>query len=120
MSLDRTSEGSRLETQAALRPKLSVPAALLDFTRRKPLGAAGAVVLIIFVLVAIFSQWLAPYPPDQIGVAPKFSGPGGDGFVSVITPKSPIGRALQGSHAGDSFEIVSKRREREWTVVDVC
>jgi transcription elongation GreA/GreB family factor len=55
-----------------------------------------------------------------VGAGTELAGPGGDGFISVITPNSPIGRALQGSRAGDSFEIVIHGRDREWTVVDVC
>jgi transcription elongation GreA/GreB family factor len=55
-----------------------------------------------------------------VGAGTELSGPGGDGFVSVITPRSPVGRALQGSRAGDSFEIVINGRDREWTVVEVC
>jgi len=55
-----------------------------------------------------------------VGAGTELTGPGGDGFVSVITPSSPVGRALHGSRAGDSFEIVIAGRDREWTVVDVC
>lgn len=55
-----------------------------------------------------------------VGAGTELNGPGGDGFVSVITPNSPVGRALQGTRAGDSFEVVIQGRDREWTVVDVC
>jgi transcription elongation GreA/GreB family factor len=55
-----------------------------------------------------------------VGAGTELTGPGGDGFVSVITPHSPVGRALQGSRAGDSFEVVIHGKDREWTVVDVC
>lgn len=55
-----------------------------------------------------------------VGAGEELTGPGGDGFVVVVTPKSPVGRALMGSRCGDSFEIVVDGRDREWTVVDVC
>jgi transcription elongation GreA/GreB family factor len=55
-----------------------------------------------------------------VGAGTELSGPGGDGFVSVVTPSSVVGRALQGALAGDSFEVVTGGLEREWTVVDVC
>ena len=55
-----------------------------------------------------------------VGAGSELNGPGGDGFVSVVTPASPVGRALQGLCTGDSFEIVIDGRDREWTVVDVC
>ncbi len=55
-----------------------------------------------------------------VGAGVELLGPGGDGFVSVSTPDSPVGRALQGSAVGDSFELRHGGREREWTVVDLC
>jgi transcription elongation GreA/GreB family factor len=55
-----------------------------------------------------------------VGAGEELSGPGGDGFVVVVTPKSPVGRALMGARRGDSFEIVVDGRDREWTVVDVA
>jgi len=55
-----------------------------------------------------------------VGAGSELHGPGGDGFVSVVTPASPVGRALHGLRAGDSFEIVIDGKDREWTVVDVC
>lgn len=54
-----------------------------------------------------------------VGAGTEVSGPGGDGFVSVVTPGSPVGRALMGSRAGDGFEIVVDGRERHWTVSGV-
>jgi len=55
-----------------------------------------------------------------VGAGTELTGPGGDGFVSVVGPESPVGRALLGAHADDSFEVVIGGRDREWTVVDVC
>ena len=54
-----------------------------------------------------------------VGAGEELSGPGGDGFVVVVTPKSPVGSALMGARAEDSFEIVIDGRDREWTVVDL-
>ena len=36
--------------------------------------------------------------------------------VSVVTPASPLGRALQGTRVGDSVEIEVGGRDRAWTV----
>jgi transcription elongation GreA/GreB family factor len=55
-----------------------------------------------------------------VGAGTELEGPGGDGFISVITPASPVGKALRGSRSGDSFEIVIRGEDREWTVVDLC
>lgn len=55
-----------------------------------------------------------------VGAGTELTGPGGDGFISVITPGSPVGRGLMGSTVGDSFEISTGDIDREWIVVDVC
>jgi transcription elongation GreA/GreB family factor len=54
-----------------------------------------------------------------VGAGVELSGPGGDGFVTVVTPMSPVGKALMRSRVDDSFEIVIEERDREWTVVDL-
>lgn len=54
-----------------------------------------------------------------VGAGVELHGPGGDGFVVVVTPGSPVGKALFRARAGDSFEIVVDGRDREWTVVDL-
>lgn len=55
-----------------------------------------------------------------VGAGNELTGPGGDGFISVVTPGSPVGRALQGAEVGDSFDLTIAGVEREWTVVDAC
>lgn len=54
-----------------------------------------------------------------VGAGAELAGPGGDGYISVITPASPVGRALTGGSVGDSFETSIAGDEREWTIVDV-
>ena len=46
----------------------------------------------------------------------ELTGPGGDGFLSVVTAASPIGRAVLGRRVGDSFEVVVEGNAREWTI----
>lgn len=55
-----------------------------------------------------------------VGAGSELHGPGGDGFISVIGPHSPVGRALLGASAGDVVEVVVAGHDREWTVVDVA
>ncbi len=43
-------------------------AGLVGFIRHKPLGAFGAVLILLFLVMALGAQWLAPYPYD-VGVA---------------------------------------------------
>lgn len=55
-----------------------------------------------------------------VGAGTELTGPGGDGFISVITPASPVGKSLLGKRAGDSIELSIAGDWREWTIVDVC
>jgi transcription elongation GreA/GreB family factor len=55
-----------------------------------------------------------------VGAGTELEGPGGDGFISVITPASPVGKAIQGARAGDIVEVVIAGKDREWTIVEVC
>ena len=55
-----------------------------------------------------------------VGAGSELTGPGGDGFITVVTPESPVGRGLVGACVGDSFETSIGGRDREWTIVDVC
>ena len=43
----------------------------------------------------------------------------GDGKVQVVTPKSPLGRALLGKRAGDDCEVVLAGKARELSIVRV-
>jgi transcription elongation GreA/GreB family factor len=54
------------------------------------------------------------------GAGTELTGPGGDGFLSVITPNSPVGRALLGKKAGDTVEVTLAGEVREWTVLEVA
>jgi transcription elongation GreA/GreB family factor len=54
-----------------------------------------------------------------VGAGTELTGPGGDGFLSVITPASPVGRALLGKRAGDYVEVTINRETREWKLVEV-
>jgi transcription elongation GreA/GreB family factor len=54
-----------------------------------------------------------------VGAGTELTGPGGDGFLSVITPASPVGRALIGKRAGDYVEVTINRETREWKLVEV-
>lgn len=53
------------------------------------------------------------------GAGVELSGPGGDGFLSVVTPASPIGKAVLGRRVGDSVEVTVQGVPREWTITFV-
>jgi peptide/nickel transport system permease protein len=52
---------ARFETLADKRPLAWV---VLDLMRRKPLGAAGAIIVIVMILMAIFADFVSPYDPE--------------------------------------------------------
>jgi len=55
-----------------------------------------------------------------VGAGIELSGPGGDGFLSVVTPASPFGRAVMGRKVGDSIEVEVKGTAKEWTITYAC
>ena len=54
-----------------------------------------------------------------VGAGTELTGPGGDGFISVITPASPIGRGLLGKKAGEGVDVSIHGEWRSWEIVDV-
>jgi len=48
---------------------------LIIFCKRKPLGALGAGLILALVLLGTFGPLLAPYDPDDIGIAKKYALP---------------------------------------------
>jgi transcription elongation GreA/GreB family factor len=54
------------------------------------------------------------------GAGITLSGPGGDGVLSVVTPASPIGKAVIGRRAGDVVDITVDGELREWQITYVA
>lgn len=55
-----------------------------------------------------------------VGAGAVLTGPGGDGVISVVTPASPVGRAVLGRRQGDVVDIVIEGHERSWVITWVC
>ena len=68
----RLSEGPVTDT---LRPKRVFRDHLVYFIKRKPLGAAGALVAILLVFVATFAPVIANHDPYEIDAKVKFGEP---------------------------------------------
>ena len=67
--------GEQIEELAERRPFLSV---CLDLIRRQPLGAAGALIVLIMIIAAVLADFIAPYDPvvnqyDRIHLAPSLA-----------------------------------------------
>ena len=63
---------------------------ILRFSRRKPLAALGAIIIIFAVATDVYADYIAPYDPENVGVAKcesgdkttrKFCGPGTEGAL---------------------------------------
>lgn len=54
-----------------------------------------------------------------VGAGTELTGPGGDGVISVLTPSSPIGKALMGKCVGDGIDVVVRGAWRSWTIEHV-
>lgn len=54
-----------------------------------------------------------------VGAGIELTMPDGDGFLTVVTPHSPLGKGLMGRTIGDTVEVVVKGEPREWTVTFV-
>jgi len=60
---------------AELAPRLTALEAVAGFIRKKPLGAAGAVIILAMLAAAILARPLAPYDPYQADYSAQFARP---------------------------------------------
>ena len=51
-----------------------------------------------------------------VGAGVTLTGPGGDGVLSVVTPASPIGRAVIGKKVGDVVDVTVDGDVRVWQI----
>jgi transcription elongation GreA/GreB family factor len=54
-----------------------------------------------------------------VGAGITLTGPGGDGHLSVVTPMSPLGKAVLGRRTGDVIDITVDGELREWQITHV-
>jgi transcription elongation GreA/GreB family factor len=54
-----------------------------------------------------------------VGAGITLTGPGGDGHLSVVTPMSPIGKAVLGRRTGDVVDVTVDGDVREWSITYV-
>lgn len=51
-----------------------------------------------------------------VGAGEELTGPDGDGIFQVVTPASPIGKALMGKRVGDDIEVPLQGDIAEWHI----
>ena len=108
MLVDRTRETAAAETLATLRPKSTLPVAVLRFCAQQPLGAFGAAVLIFAVVVAVLAPMLAPHSPTAIEVAEKFTPPFGKQILGTDElGRDVLSRLIFGARISMSVSLLS-------------
>ena len=48
------------------------------------------------------------------GAGEELTGPDGDGLITVLTPSSPVGKAMLGKRAGDVAEVTIRGEPLDW------
>jgi transcription elongation GreA/GreB family factor len=88
--------------------------------RPQPLSASAAIAVGAIVEIEDADTgegrtfFLAP-----VGAGVTLTGPGGDGHLSVVTPASPIGRAVLGRRVADVVDVTVDGDLREWAITYV-
>ena len=75
----------------AARRRYGLAYFLVRLWREKPLGAAGGVVVLALILVAIFGDVLAPYPFDEANLRALLQPPSAES--QPVSPVSACGRS---------------------------
>ena len=68
---------------APLAARLTWPEQVSGFVRAKPLGAVGAIIILIMLLVAVLAHALAPYDPYLADYGAQFARPGADHWLGT-------------------------------------
>lgn len=55
-----------------------------------------------------------------VGAGVELTGPDGDGIISVVTPSSPVGKAVLARRAGESVDVTVRGEARELTITFVA
>lgn len=86
----------QLEAPAAALPRWV--AAVLRFARKKPLGTAGAVVVVVMLAGALFAEVLAPYDPLDTDYAAMLRAPSAQHWLGTDTfGRDILSRIIYGS-----------------------
>jgi peptide/nickel transport system permease protein len=81
MSVDSSLIGTA--ATAPLAPRLTWPEQISTFVWAKPLGAAGALIILVMLLVAVLAPALAPYDPYLPDYAAQFARPAVDHWLGT-------------------------------------
>ena len=72
--------------------------AVLTFCRRRPLGAIGAGIVVVMLIVAVFAPWLAPYDPVAVDFGAMLSPPNAQHWLGTDSfGRDVLSRLIYGS-----------------------
>ena len=89
-----------------------ISSSLLRFAVRKPLGAIGAIIILVMILLAVFPQYIAPYEPNLF-TGERYAFPGtvtNEGRVLLGTDelqRDILSRAIWGARISVRIGIIS-------------
>lgn len=75
MAEARTSE-SVIDGRLAVPRERQIARTVVDFIRKKPLGAFGGVLVLLFVVLAVLAPVIAPYDPNELFSQHRLEAPG--------------------------------------------
>jgi len=91
-------------------------AELPRYDAKSPIGMGAIVEAMSEDDTGIYSRTFVLLPA---GAGAQLSGPGGDGIISVVTPSSPVGRAMLGKRVGDVAEVTVRGEPMDWEILEV-
>ncbi len=81
---------------------------LMFYARRYPLGAIGAVIVVVFVLSALFADVLAPHDPLQTSAAASLNAPGTEFLMGAdMMGRDVLSRIIHGARISLAVGVAS-------------
>jgi hypothetical protein len=87
------------------------------FDRRTPIGLGAIIEAMGEDEGGAYARTFVMLP---VGAGEELAGPDGDGIITVLTPQSPVGRAMLGKRVGDIAEATVQREPVDWEILEVC
>jgi peptide/nickel transport system permease protein len=93
---------------AVLAPRLTVGEEVVKFVRTKPLGAAGALIILAMMVVAVFAEMLAPYDPYRGDYGLQFARPNAEHWFGTDEfGRDVLSRVVYGARVSLQVGLVS-------------
>lgn len=71
-------ETAEIQSQVESKQRSGLVQFFIRLFREKPLGTVGGVIVLLLLLVAIFAEWIAPFPYQEIHMADRLREPGAE------------------------------------------